>query len=184
MNKPSNTKSGFTLIEVLVSLGIMVVFLPFAASMLTNSQLLASYSKHKMQAAWTAQQIIETQRQKPLSYFAPLLATSNMVNPQITGSALLDTKGNYTNTDCVTNSANLFCGTATITFSPVIYTNNAGAQTKYVGIYQPPIGGAYPYYSIAHIQVQISWFEQVVGVTVPMNEYYAEDIIVNDSMLN
>ena len=65
MNKISNTKSGFTLVEVLVSVGIMLIFLPFAASMLTNSQLLASYSKHKIQAAYAAQQIIETQRQNP-----------------------------------------------------------------------------------------------------------------------
>ena len=45
----------------------MLIFLPFAASMLTNSQLLASYSKHKIQAAYAAQQIIETQRQNPFS---------------------------------------------------------------------------------------------------------------------
>ena len=62
MKKNLKNKKGFTLVEEIVSVGIMVIFLPFAASMLTNSQLLASYSKHKIQAAYVAQQLIETER--------------------------------------------------------------------------------------------------------------------------
>ena len=125
MEKFSNTKSGFTLVEVLVSVGIMLIFLPFAASMLTNSQLLASYSKHKIQAAYAAQQIIETQRQNPfLVTLAPGQSVTVSPAPQ---SVVLDTKGNYTNTNCSTNP-NLFCGTATITVTPAVYTNSSGVQ--------------------------------------------------------
>ena len=136
----------------------MVIFLPFAASMLTNSQLLASYSKHKIQAAYAAQQIIETQRQNPFS-------TIITPNP---ASVVLDTKGNYTNTNCSTNP-NLFCGTATMTMTQAVYTNNSGVQTTST--------------TVDHFVVSISWVEQIVNLKVPMTETYAEDI-VNDPMLN
>ena len=183
MTNSSNTKSGFTLVELLVSLAIMVVFLPFAANMLTNSQLLSSYSKHKIEAAYAAQQILETQRQEPLSYFAPILATANPANNQSVGLVALDTKGNYANINCNTNPT-LFCGTATITITPETFTNAAGQQTKYTATYTPGIGAPYNYYTIAHVNIQISWTEQVLSIRIPMNEYYASDLIVNDPMLN
>ncbi len=180
MGKFSNTKSGFTLVEVLVSVGIILLFLPFAANLLINSQILASYSKHKIQAAYAAQQIIETQRQEPISYFAPKLATQNPVNTTITGAVVLDTKGNYSNTICNSN-VNIFCGTATITVTPETYTNNAGQiTTSPTAIFTPSIGAPYSYYTMAHLAIKISWIEH----KIPMNEYYAEDIIVNDPMLN
>jgi len=159
MKKLPNTKKGFTLVEVLVSVAILVVFLPFAASMLTNSRILASYSKHKIQAAYAAQQIIETQRQLP---FAQIVS-------QPLQNVVLDTKGNYTNVNCNTNP-NLFCGTALITVSQEAYTNTAGAK-----------GPASP--NIDHVVVTISWKEQQLNKLVPMTETYAEDII-NDPMLN
>src|SRR6202167_1172053 len=102
MGKFSNTKSGFTLVEVLISVGIMLVFLPFAASMLTNSQLLASYSKHKIQAAYAAQQIIETERQNAFISLSP--GQSQVIGPS---SVILDTKGNYANANC--NNTNIYC---------------------------------------------------------------------------
>jgi len=181
-------KSGFTLVEVLVSVGIMLVFLPFAANTLTNSQLLSSYSKHRIQAAFVAQQIIEYQRQQPLSFFVPYLIDPNTIPAPITPPittpisewVMLDTKGNYINTNCT--SPNIPCGTATITITPEIYTNNTGNKTSYTATYQPPTGPPVTYYTIAHIAVQISWNEQ--GIAFPMNEYFAEDIIVNDPMLN
>jgi len=182
MGRLSN-KSGFTLAEILVSVGIFVIFLPFAANMLTNSRLLGSFSKHKIQAAYAAQQIIETQRQNPVSTFAPMLAVINPVNPPIVGQVVLDTKGNYANVNCATNP-NLFCGTATITITPTVYTNSGGLQTKYTATYQLAVGAAYSYYSTAHMAVKISWNEQVVGLKAPMNEYYAADIIISDTMLN
>jgi len=183
MVKSFKKNSGFTLVEVLVSVGILLIFLPFAASMLTNSQLLASNSKHKIQAAYAAQQIIETLRQKPISYFAPILSTAipNNAPTIITEWVMLDTKGNYP-ASC--NSANIPCGTATVTISPETYINSAGQKTNYTAVYQPVIGAAITYYTIAHIAVNINWTEQIVKTKVPVNENYAADVIVNDPLLN
>ena len=163
MQNLSKNNSGFTLIEVMVSVGIMVTFLPFAGSMLMNSKLLASYSKHKIEAAYAAQQIIENQRQSP---FLVISAGNHVtIGPS---TILLDTAGNYTNTNCNTNS-NLFCGTETMTITPTVYTSTAGAQTTST--------------TVDHVVVSINWNEQVLKNKIAMNETYAEDI-VNDPMLN
>ncbi len=163
MDKFSNTESGFTIVEVLVSVGIMVIFLPFAASMLTNSQLLASYSKHKIQTAYAAQQIIETQRQNPFITLSP--GQSKTIGP---ASAILDTKGNYANTNCSSNP-NIFCGTAVITVTPAVYTNSSGTKVTSS--------------TVDHFVVTITWTENILKSQVPMTETYAEDI-ANDPMLN
>lgn len=163
MKKTDNKKGGFTLVEVLVSVAIMLIFLPFAASMLTNSQLLASYSKHKIQASYAAQQIIETQRQNPFINLSP--GQSQTIGP---AAVVLDTKGNYANTNCSTNP-NLFCGTAVVTVTPTVYTNSFGVSTTST--------------MADHFTVQISWVEQILQLQVPMTETYAEDI-ANDPMLN
>lgn len=168
MEMSSNTKSGFTLVEVLVSVGILLVFLPFAASMLTNSQLLASYSKHKIQAAYAAKQIIETQRQNISSFFTPtplLSGQSKTIGP---AAVVLDTKGNYVNVICSSNP-NLFCGIATITVTPAVYTNSSGTKVTST--------------ATDHFAVTINWFEQIVNLKIPMTETYSEDI-ANDPMLN
>ena len=165
MAKFSNTAKGFTIVEVLVSVGILIVFLPFAASMLTNSQLLASYSKHKIQAAYAAQQIIETQRQNPFLVIASGKSVTVSPNP---ASVVLDTKGNYTNTNCSTNP-NLFCGNATITVTPAVYTNSSKVQVTST--------------TVDHFVVTITWTENILKLKVPMTETYAEDI-ANDPMLN
>jgi len=155
-------QSGFTIVEVLVSVGIMLIFLPFAASMLTNSQLLASYAKHKIQAAYAAQQIIETERQSPFIVLAP--GTSKIIGPS---SVVIDTKGNYSNDTC--NNPNMFCGIATITVTPSVYTNTSGVSTTST--------------LVDHFAVKIQWVEQILQLQVTMTENYAEDI-ANDPMLN
>ena len=158
MLKKLNTKSGFTIVEVLVSVGIMLIFLPFAASMLTNSRLLASYSKHKIEAMYAAQQIIDTYRQNA---FIPVAAgQSSIIGPS---SVILDTKGNYV------NNTNYFYGTAVLTITPAVYTNSAGVKTTNT--------------LVDHYSVAINWYEQIVNLKVPMTETYAEDI-ANDPMLN
>jgi prepilin-type N-terminal cleavage/methylation domain-containing protein len=163
MDKLTGTKSGFTLVEVLLSVGIMLVFLPFAANMLTNSQLLASYSKHKIQAAYAAQQILETQRQSP---FVVLPAGgSKVIGPS---NVILDTKGNYNNLNCITNT-NIFCGNSVITVTPTVYTSNAGIKSTST--------------TVDHVMVQVYWSERIFKLMVPMTETYAEDI-ANDPMLN
>jgi len=163
MVKFSNKTGGFTLVEVLVSVGIMVVFLPFAGHMLTNSQLLASYSKHKIEAAYAAQQIIETQRQNAFIVLAA--GQSKTIGPS---SVILDTKGSYVNLNCNTNT-NIFCGTSLITVTPTVYTTPAGVKTTSA--------------LVDHFVVQIFWFEQIVNLKISMTETYAEDI-ANDPMLN
>ena len=184
MDRSFNSNSGFTLVEVLVTTAIVVVFLPFAASLLTNSQMLASFSKHRIQAAYVAQQLIETTRQQPLSYFAPQLATLNPTSTPITGQVALDTKGDYSNINCSTNPT-LFCGNAVISVTPEVYVNSAGAKIyPQAATYTPASGAPYTYYSIAHVVVQISWNEQIIHISVPMTETYAADVIVDDPMLN
>lgn len=165
MDKFSDTKQGFTLVEVLVSLGVLLVFLPFAASMITNSQLLSSYAKHKIQAAYAAQQIIETQRQT--SPFIVLTAgQSKIIGP---ASVILDTKGNYNNLNCSTNTS-IFCGTATVTVTPTVYTSTTGVKGPASTV-------------MDHFVVLINWNEQILNSKVAMSETYAEDV-ANDPMLN
>jgi len=158
MCKFANTKSGFTIVEVLVSVGILLIFLPFAASMLTNSRLLASYSKHKIEAMYAAQQIIDTYRQNA---FVTLAAgQTSIIGPS---AVILDTKGNYN------NNANYFYGTSVVTIAPEVYTNSAGVKTTNT--------------TVDHYSVAINWYEQILKLKVPMTETYAEDI-ANDPMLN
>jgi prepilin-type N-terminal cleavage/methylation domain-containing protein len=160
--KKMNNKNGFTLIEILVSVAIMLIFLPFAAQMITNSQLWASYAKHKIQAAYAAQQIIETQRQNAFVVLAQ--GQSPPIGPN---SVILDTKGNYASVNC--NNNTVFCGTSLITITPSVYTNSAGqTQTST---------------TTDHFLVKISWVEQILNLQIPMSENFAEDI-VNDPMLN
>ena len=180
-DKFKNSNSGFTLVEVLVSVVILTPFVLFAASMLTNSQLLASYSKHKIQAAYVAQQLIETERQNISTYtnaVGPILSINpritlgnghiSVANPYIkTGPVTLDTKGIYPATGC--SNTNLPCALATITVTPAVYTPQAGPSVTSAAVY--------------HFVVAISWNEQILKSKVPMTETYAEDI-ANDPMLN
>jgi len=163
MGRLSKNKGGFTLVEILVSVGILMIFLPFAASMLTNSRILGSYAKHKTQAAFAAQQVMEAQRQSAFVVLAP--GTSQVTGPT---NIILDTKGSYINLNCATNP-NLFCGTTTTVITPTVYTNAAGTRTTSS--------------TTDHVVVQIFWSERINKFFIPMTETYAEDII-NDPMLN
>jgi len=178
MIKMTVSKNGFTLVEVLITVGITLALIPIVITLLINCQVLSSIAKHKVEAAYAAQQTIETQRQEPISYFAPRLATQNAVSPAIVGLVPLDTKGNYSNVNCNTNP-NIICGTETITIKPETFS---GLQSNYTAVYQPAIGSAITYNIIAHINVQISWFE--IGLNRTISESYAADFIVNDPMLN
>jgi prepilin-type N-terminal cleavage/methylation domain-containing protein len=162
MKKFADTEKGFTLVEVLVSVGIMLIFLPFAASMLTNSQILASYSKHKIQAAYAAQQLIETERQSTFLVIAP--GQSVTIGPS---AVVLDTKGNYNNSNC--SNSNIFCGTTVITVTPSVYTNSSGVKVSST--------------VVNHFVVNIYWSERIFAAFVPITETYTADI-ANDPMLN
>ncbi len=87
MKKRFSTK-GSTFVEVLVSIALVVIFVTAAQMTILNSQFLASYSKHRLQAMYVAQQIIEQQRR---------LTFANIVSVAST-AVTLDTKGTYNTT--------------------------------------------------------------------------------------
>lgn len=82
------SKRGSSFIEVLISIAVVLVFVAAAASTILNSQYFASYSKHKLQAMYVAQQIIEQERR---------LTFANLVSIAST-PVTLDTKGTYNTT--------------------------------------------------------------------------------------
>ncbi|MDE2213815.1 MAG: type II secretion system protein [Candidatus Omnitrophica bacterium] len=160
------TRGGFTLVEVLVTLGLVVIFLPVAGAILTNSQMAASLSKHKTEATYAAQQIIEAQRQDPF-----VVLSSG--HTQVTGPSwvILDTKGNYNNSNtgvCSTYNTNntVFCGQAVVTITPAVYTSTSGTKTTST--------------TVDHVAVQIYWNENRF---IHPSVTYATDI-ANDPMLN
>ena len=146
MFKLANTKSGFTLVEVLVSTALIVMFLPAIGNLLTNSQLLASISKHKIQAAYLAELIMEKERQLPFANISSQPATNYP----------LDTKGVYNNT------SGYYYATVTITVTPAVYTSASGVQTINA--------------TIDHVVLQISWLEQITKSPVTITEDYTGDI--------
>ena len=99
MNKFSSFQRGSSLVEVLISIAIVAIFLVAASSTILNSQFLASYSKHKLQAMYAAEQILEQERR---------LTYGNLVSV-VSTPVTLDTKGTYNTT------ADDFLGNAVIT---------------------------------------------------------------------
>ncbi|MBF0490681.1 MAG: type II secretion system protein [Candidatus Omnitrophica bacterium] len=85
--KQSSTQ-GSTLVEVLVAIAIIDIFLTASSVSILNSQFLASYAKHKIQARYVAQQILEQQRR--LTYVNIVSVASAAVT--------LDSKGTYNTT--------------------------------------------------------------------------------------
>ncbi len=76
---------GSTLVEVLVSIAVVLILLVAAASTLLSSRFMSSYSKHKIQAAYLAQQLFEIKRRA--------LFTNIVSVPETSYS--LDTNGTY-----------------------------------------------------------------------------------------
>lgn len=81
-------KRGISLVEVLVSIAIVLIFLLAAATTIINGQFLTSYAKHKLQATYAAQQILEQTRR---------LTFANIVS-QASTPITLDTQGTYNTT--------------------------------------------------------------------------------------
>ena len=146
MLKRTNIKSGFTLVEVLVSTALVIMFLPVIGTLLINSQQLASIAKHKIQAAYLAELIIEKERQLPFANITSQTATNYP----------LDTKGNYN------SSAGYFYATVVITVGPAVYTSTTGATSINA--------------NIDHVALQISWIEQRGKSPVTITENYTGDI--------
>lgn len=91
--------SGFTLIEVMAALSLLTAMLVAVPGSLVAYKYIAVYSKHKVQATYVAQRILEEQRRKVFS----TLATMNY------GAVSIDNKSTFN------TAADDFMGTAAIT---------------------------------------------------------------------
>ncbi len=89
MKRSFKCEAGFTLIEVLVSTLVVASLVLAGAKTITDSQYLNSLSRHKVQAMYAAQQILEQKRR------ATFVAASSVV----TAPVVLDTYGNFSNTN-------------------------------------------------------------------------------------
>jgi len=96
MSQISKSENGLTLIEVLVSIAIMFLIITAITQAIISSQFFTSYSRHKLQGMYAAQQILEQQRQKQFS------ASSS----QTTAPVILDANGNFNGT-AITTVTNL-----------------------------------------------------------------------------
>ncbi len=64
MRRFSVSRDGLTLVEVLVSIAIVFVLVGAITQSILSSQFMTSLSRHKIQAMYASQQMIEHQRQK------------------------------------------------------------------------------------------------------------------------
>lgn len=98
MNKVFKPENGLTLIEVLVSIWLFSLLIIATAMTILNCLFLGSYARHRIQAMYTAQEMIEQQRRQ----------TFSTIPFQTTTPVTLDPSGNN-------NSSGSFLGTAIIT---------------------------------------------------------------------
>jgi prepilin-type N-terminal cleavage/methylation domain-containing protein len=87
MKKDFSAERGFTLIEIMTSMALFVIILAGVALALNASTHFASYTKHKAQALYVAQQTIEAYRRYPFGQ-AP---------GQLNGTVTLDPSGTFNN---------------------------------------------------------------------------------------
>ncbi len=91
-----NSENGMALVEILISIAVVLILFSAATMSILNSQFLASYSRHKTQAMYVAQQLLEAQRRQTF------VAASSSTTAAVT----LDTYVNFTGT-AITTVANL-----------------------------------------------------------------------------
>ncbi len=99
MKQVSRAKGGFTIAEVLISVSVIALVLVAFLGVLVISQEIASYSRHKVQAMYAAQRIVEEQRR---------LAFATLAS-QASAAISIDTRGTFNTT------ADDFMGTRRIT---------------------------------------------------------------------
>ena len=97
--KIKKSNNGFTIAEVISSMLILALALPVFLSALEAYKFVAHHSRHKLQAAFVAQRIIEEKRRTTFAN----LATANY------GVVSIDTNGTFNAT------ADDFMGNATVT---------------------------------------------------------------------
>ena len=88
MSYRSGMSKGFTLVEVLISVGILALVWVSAVGIMVVGNYAASHAKHKAQAIYIAQRILEEERRQPFSSIVSL--TSAPVS--------IDTKGTFSTT--------------------------------------------------------------------------------------
>ena len=89
MKNPIHARHGFTLIEVVVALLVLVLVWIAGVNAMVMSRHLASRAKHKVQALYAAQRILEEERRRAFSDLAS----------KLTAVISLDTKGTFSSTD-------------------------------------------------------------------------------------
>jgi len=96
--------SGLTLIEVIISGALIVILLTSAAAVIINSEIVSSLARHRQQAVYVGQQILEQQRRLNFAAIvsvgsAPVTldtrGTFNTVADDVLGNAII----NATNID-------------------------------------------------------------------------------------
>ena len=90
MNKILKPKDGVTLIDILVSILLLSTLVIAAAATILNCLFLASYSRHKIQAMFVAQQIMEQQRRQVFSTI-PFQTTTSVTLDNNSGGSFLGT---------------------------------------------------------------------------------------------
>jgi prepilin-type N-terminal cleavage/methylation domain-containing protein len=98
---PLRTNNGVSLVEVLVSVFLIGILIMAATETIIDSQFFNSYSRHKVQTMYAAQQLLEAQRQQPF-------AAASFQTP--VQQVILDTSGS-------TNPAKYFYGSAVTTLT-------------------------------------------------------------------
>ncbi len=97
------SSNGFTLVEALTSILILALVWVAVAGSIISYKYIASYSKHKVQAVFVAQRILEEKRRQTFS----TLANQNY------GAVSIDTRGTFN------TSADDLMGTAAVTVTNI-----------------------------------------------------------------
>ena len=90
MKNAHKLKKAFTLIETLVSLFLFVLVWMASATSLTVNMSLSSYSKHKVQAIYVAQRILEEERRQPFANLVSLPSASVSIDTMATFDTTAD----------------------------------------------------------------------------------------------
>ncbi len=106
---------GLTLVEIVISLGLIVILVTSTASTVISSQFLASYAKHRVQAMYVAQTILEQKRRLPFASILSVGSTSVTLDNKGTSDSTDDFMGSYIFT--VSNSPSVYLKPVQVTVS-------------------------------------------------------------------
>ena len=81
---------GLTLVEILVCVALILILVTATASAVISSRFLSAYAKHKAQATYTAQMLIEQTRRLPFASIASVAATPITLDDMGTSATAAD----------------------------------------------------------------------------------------------